>query len=544
MPGTPGSVYSPVTRTSTLSKTIFNEDFIITQANHFYRYNGTDNYVSFPTPSYLPSADQSRSVTFTYSPAVIAGEKVVVGWGTDSNNAVFSITSLSAALRSLSVWAYNGATVYGSIPLQANHSYKVRVTYSTATNRIRMYINDCLDIDSTPGAFNTDASGFFRFMSDPVLGLNSGDLSDVRIFNKELSTTEGKSIDGIDASFVDTATLTTGNNPNFSIYAFGYIFVTNYSDGTVSKIDPVTKTVIGTSVGSGGQVSGLASDGTNIWVAVYGANIIRSLNPITLAWVDTISGFSSPVGVCYDGTNLWISDYGTGANRVRKVSPVSKTIIATVAVGSGPQAIYLINGFIYVLNYDGTTISKINYTTNTVVSTITGLNGPGQLTQLGNKWWVTNVLDGTVKSILISTETVTDTIYGFSIPWGIDNDGTYLWVAGTVTQLRVIDPSTLDVVGGTKSYATNSTAVLKVGSNVWVCTGTGIIAFNPFVVNAYPKSEVTSGLVFKALCNESSGACVDSVSANNGTVQGTTTNFYHPAIVEYKKTLKVSRAGG
>jgi hypothetical protein len=52
------------------------------------------------------------------------------------------------------------------------------------------------------------------------------------------------------------------------------------------------------------------------------------------------------------------------------------------------------------------------------------------------------------------------------------------------------------------------------------------------VATLYGGGSVTSGLVFSAACDEPYGTvCVDSVSGNNGTIYGTTTNFFIPISV-------------
>jgi DNA-binding beta-propeller fold protein YncE len=58
----------------------------------------------------------------------------------------------------------------------------------------------------------------------------------------------------------------------------------------------------------GGAPEGVAFDGTNIWVAIYGSNNVTKLLASSGAVVGTYPVGSYPTGVAFDGTNIWVAN--------------------------------------------------------------------------------------------------------------------------------------------------------------------------------------------------------------------------------------------
>ena len=73
-----------------------------------------------------------------------------------------------------------------------------------------------------------------------------------------------------------TVTVNVGSNPVRVAFDGTNIWVTNYSSGTVSKINPVSNTVTAT-VTVGTNPSGVAFDGTNIWVTNVGSGTVSKI---------------------------------------------------------------------------------------------------------------------------------------------------------------------------------------------------------------------------------------------------------------------------
>jgi len=92
---------------------------------------------------------------------------------------------------------------------------------------------------------------------------------------------------------------------------------------------------------------GVATDGTNVYVADSGNNLLRQI-VISSREVTTLAGtgtagsndgpgvqatFSSPMGLCTDGTNLYVAD--NNGNRIRKIDLASGEVSTVAGGGMG-----------------------------------------------------------------------------------------------------------------------------------------------------------------------------------------------------------------
>ena len=114
------------------------------------------------------------------------------------------------------------------------------------------------------------------------------------------------------------ATIAVGTSPSGVAYDGTNIYVTNFNSASVSVINPTTNTVT-TTIAVGTRPFGVAYDGTNIYVTNNGSNSVSVINPATNTVTTTIGVGSLPYGVAYDGTNIWVAN--TGSNSVSKLIP-------------------------------------------------------------------------------------------------------------------------------------------------------------------------------------------------------------------------------
>lgn len=58
--------------------------------------------------------------------------------------------------------------------------------------------------------------------------------------------------------------------------------------------------------------SGIAVDGTHIWVTNYNGNSVTELNASDGSWIRTVSGpeygFNTPDGITSDGVHMWVTN--------------------------------------------------------------------------------------------------------------------------------------------------------------------------------------------------------------------------------------------
>jgi sugar lactone lactonase YvrE len=214
--------------------------------------------------------------------------------------------------------------------------------------------------------------------------------------------------------------------------------------------------------------SGIATDGTNIYVADTANNVIRKIDSsgavttvagsVTIGSADSPTGTSAtfhlPSGITTDGTNLYVAD--TANHLIRKITLLSPFAVTTVA-GTG--------------------------TAGSADSPGASFSSPIGITSDGPNLYVADTANHTIRKILISSGAVT-TVAGlagafgitdgtgaaarFKSPQGITTDGTYLYVADTANHLiRKID------LAGTVLVSTVAGTVVAGAGTAGSADGTG-----------------------------------------------------------------------
>ena len=224
-----------------------------------------------------------------------------------------------------------------------------------------------------------------------------------------------------------------------------YLYVADYLNNVIRKIDPATQTVsifAGSSTGASGSADGvgtaatflrpydITSDGTNLYVTDYNNCTVRKIE-IATATVTTFAGtagtcstaadgtgtaaiFANPQGITTDGTSLFVSQNTC----VRKIDIATKVV--TTLAGSLTGSVGHVDGtgttvrfnnlegittdgtYLYILDYYYMDIRKINITT-AAVTTFAGQGASSSVDGVG-------------------------TAATFNHPIGISSDGTNLYV--------------------------------------------------------------------------------------------------------------------
>ena len=242
---------------------------------------------------------------------------------------------------------------------------------------------------------------------------------------------------------------------------------------------------------------GIATDGTNLWIADWGNHTIRRV-VIATGVVTTMAGaagvagsddgtgssarFDYPVLITTDGTNLYLTDWGNFTIRKIVIATGVVTTLAGTAGASGstdgtgaearfggPIGITVDGANLYVVDNNNNTIRKVVIATG-VVTTVAGtagafgsddgtgaearFNAPTGITTDGANLYVADKGNYTIRKVVISTGVVT-TIAGmagvigsedgigaaarFSRPTRITTDGARLYVADSYNQtIRVV----------------------------------------------------------------------------------------------------------
>ena len=139
-------------------------------------------------------------------------------------------------------------------------------------------------------------------------------------------------------------------------------FLVSSSSGQIGTVLKTIPTI------SGHQPSGLTWDGTYLWMIDYTEDQICKINPETGEIITTIPAPGVDcTGLAWDGTYLWCSDNAT--DRLYKITP-SGTIINWFPVTSTPRGCEFFNGNIWYIDSVNLQIYKLNPTTGVFLDSI------------------------------------------------------------------------------------------------------------------------------------------------------------------------------
>jgi len=248
-----------------------------------------------------------------------------------------------------------------------------------------------------------------------------------------------------------------------------YVFVTNYTDGSVSRFDSTDSSIVNTAVCAHPYGVSISPDGDTAVVACSGNNALVFVDTQTLALAQAPGG-NTPIGVTYNHAGTKIYSTEEMADNFREISPSNHFSATTVSVaGSGAQNPFYIaispdDTKAYVSNITGDNVSEIDLTTHVVTRTFTGFNHPLGLAVSadGNSLWVANSspVANTVSLVDLDSGTLTQTITVGMGPREIalSPDGTQLAVAnGAESTISLID-TTSHIVTSTENVGDPATS--------------------------------------------------------------------------------------
>jgi len=261
----------------------------------------------------------------------------------------------------------------------------------------------------------------------------------------------------------------------------GYVWVTSASAGTLSRIDPDARTVVGTPLRLGRGVAGVAVGEGSVWVAdprhgdvirvdaaserILGRIHVRG-SPGALAfgggrvWVADEAGagvtainaaggrivkrgivpHAAPLRLAVGAGGLWVSSASTGA--IRRIDLGDATAGPAIPVGRGPAGITIGHGYVWVANSRGESVARVDPTINARLGEPIEVGGrPGGIDAGTDVVWVANASDGSVTRIgLASGEVVGDPVAVGADPGAVVVGEEAVWVAnngdGTVSRIE------------------------------------------------------------------------------------------------------------
>jgi len=260
-------------------------------------------------------------------------------------------------------------------------------------------------------------------------------------------------------------TVTVGAGPLGMCFDGANIWVANFGNGTVSKVNASTGATIAT-YGAAIETSGICFDGVSIWVASYFFNEVVKLNASTGAVIGFYNVGTHPYSVCFDGSSIWTAN--RDSTNVTKLNANTGAVIGTYSVGTLPSAVCFDGSSIWVANFGSGNVSKLNPTNGVVLGTYNAGTGPYGICFDGASIWVANYVSSNVMKLNASTGAVLGTYSVGTSPFGICFDGASIWVANlgsaNVTKLN----ASTGVVLGTYNVGPSPSGICFDGASIWV----------------------------------------------------------------------------
>ncbi len=116
----------------------------------------------------------------------------------------------------------------------------------------------------------------------------------------------------------------------------GAIWMTNGSDGTVSRLDPTTRSVVDT-IDVGGRPAGIAGGEGAIWVANSTSRSVSEINPDLGKVVQTITVGNGPQSIAVGGGMVWVANSVDGT--VSRIDPTRGRVTRTIPVRPNPSGL-------------------------------------------------------------------------------------------------------------------------------------------------------------------------------------------------------------
>jgi YVTN family beta-propeller protein len=227
-----------------------------------------------------------------------------------------------------------------------------------------------------------------------------------------------------------TAIVGVGTRPtNLAAAPNGVLWVVNFDDGTLSRVDPSGKEPSKT-IGTRGNPTGLAAGAEAIWVADGFSGTLLRIDPVTatiLVGIPLKTGLSG-VAVGEDGTP-WVVNRLDGT--LAKIDTRSNSVAATVAVGSGPSDVTVSAGAVWVANELDKTVYRVDPASVSVTAHIALLDQPTEIAGGAGAIWVAGRAANSVSRIDPNTNSVSSTISVGEAPTSIAVSGNSVWVSNS-----------------------------------------------------------------------------------------------------------------
>ncbi len=221
------------------------------------------------------------------------------------------------------------------------------------------------------------------------------------------------------------------------------VWITNYTDGQIVRVDPVANQVVATFPFAGPD--GIAKDGSTLVVASFDGAFVARVDPGSGEILEQVDVLGSPTAVAVtENHGIWAAIFETG--EVVQIDPTTFTIVQRVIVGAGPVGLAAHEGSLWITNHEEGTVAEVDMASGEVLRSIPVGLGPTELAIVGPDVWVTVTDAGEIVQIERATgDILTRTPLGSNArggPTGISVGNGSIWVAvqGERSVVRITPP--------------------------------------------------------------------------------------------------------
>jgi len=345
-----GTVWYDLTKNPNNNGTLVNGVTYNSTLKGFLSFNGSNQYVSFTTPTNIPISNSNYTISVWFS-ANTLGTKGLVGWGDyGTTNQVNGFRLSSSGL--VNYWQANDLSA--TIAITTGSWYNAVATFDGTTRGI--WVNGTLISSDTPTGHNVPNANNLTIGVTNTTEYFSGSIGEVQIFNRGLTSNE------IVSNYNALLTRYNGSNTEICI-APTYCLTCSSSVVPPTTINGITITETHT-----GSVGTYPTEYTSCGTVTTPANSI---------WLGQNGAFTYTMNFSSAVNNIIIFMTGAG-------TPLGETFVFTTNTGTGIPTI---------------TSNEKCYTTIVGNQITSGVGAPGQTGGGGGKFLINNSSDFTSLTI-------------------------------------------------------------------------------------------------------------------------------------------------
>lgn len=269
------------------------------------------------------------------------------------------------------------------------------------------------------------------------------------------------------------ATIEVGALPGGVAVGAGAVWVSNYSEGSVFRVDPSSNEVVETiQLGQAGGDIVFDDDSSSAWVISDNQAVVR-IDPDTNTLTARVELTTNAIDLAVGFGSVWAS--GTDG-AVHRINTASNTVGEPIPVASAEEGPFLADveannhdRSIWVSNMRTDSVARVDVDDNRVTTITVGSDPVGLGAAPSGTTWVANSGDDTVTTVGSGAD-VDETISVESRPWGIAVGFGAVWVAnlgdGSLSRIEVSSVSVTDTI--TVGAEPDGIAVDEERNAVWV----------------------------------------------------------------------------